>query len=1056
MNIASWNVRTLTDRKNSGRAERRTALVTRELKRYDIDIAALSETRFLDKGQITEEKAGYTLFWSGRSKDRKSGVGFAVKTDLVSRMESLPQGINDRIMTMRLPLLDKSYVTLISIYAPTMTNPEENKERFYQQLDEAIQKVPKQDKLILLGDFNARVGTSSDLWHGIIGKHGIGQENSNGKLLLTLCSQHKLAITNTFFQLKDHHKTTWMHPRSKHWHQIDHIICRQSDVQDFRITRAMRGAECSTDHVLLRSKVNIQVKKKRRPQGKKPPKKLDVRKMKTQETIENLQNNLSERLEHLTFRQGEIENNWAELRQQVSEAALETLGTMKRHHQDWFDENDDEIEALLNDKYVAHKIWLTDKTCSSKHNNFKQARSKLQRRLREMKDDWWKKKAEEIQMYADTKNTKMFYSSLKEVYGPRQVSTAPIKDIEGELLTDKQDIDKRFAEHFEQLLNRPSAIDPEAINEIPARKVNNQIDELPTVSEVSKAINELQSGKAAGPDGIPPEIFKGGGPVLVERLTEFLRLCWNDGNLPQDLKDARIVHLYKGKGDRSSCDNYRGISLLSIAGKILAKVILNRLNEHLLDEIVPESQCGFRKNRGTVDMIFASRQVQEKCREQNRDLYILFVDLTKAFDTVSRPGLWNILPRLGIPPKMVKMIKCFHEGMKAKLANGDDNNEFPVTNGVKQGCVLAPTLFSFIFSVMLLSAFKAADPGIEITYRTDGGVYKSQRLKAITKVSKALVRDLLYADDCAIVAHSEEDLQHLANALSTATKRYGLTISIKKTEVMYQPAPGTAKKVPEIKIDNQTLKNVDAFTYLGSTLTSNNSLDKEISSRIAKASASFGRLRKRVWDNRGLKIDTKCAVYRAVVLSALLYGCETWTAYRRHTKLLEQFHQRCLRSILKIDWFHRISNVQVLQQAALSGIEAILSLSQLRWAGHLIRMEDSRLPKQLFYCELSEGKRGIGRPKLRYKDKLKENLKNADVDTENWEELALNRASWRTTINKNIRKFEKANQQAREDKRAAAKEKPPTTSSTTTVTCSVCNRLCASQFGLRSHMRVHK
>ena len=225
---------------------------------------------------------------------------------------------------------------------------------------------------------------------------------------------------------------------------------------------------------------------------------------------------------------------------------------------------------------------------------------------------------------------------------------------------------------------------------------------------------------------------------------------------------------------------------------------------------------------------------------------------------------------------------------------------------------------------------------------------------------------------------------------------------------------------------------------------------------MAKASASFGHLRKRVWDNRGLKIDTKCAVYRAVVLSALLYGCETWTAYRRHTKLLEQFHQRCLRSILKIDWFHRISNVQVLQQAALSGIEAILSLSQLRWAGHLIRMEDSRLPKQLFYCELSEGKRGIGRPKLRYKDKLKENLKNADVDTENWEELALNRASWRTTINKNIRKFEKANQQAREDKRAAAKEKPPTTSSTTTVTCSVCNRLCASQFGLRSHMRVHK
>ena len=185
--------------------------------------------------------------------------------------------------------------------------------------------------MIILGDFNARVGSSSDSWKGIIGKHSTGQENSNGKLLLTLCSQHKLIITNTLFQLKNHHKTTWMHPRSKHWHQIDHIICRQSDAQDFRITKAMRGAECSTDHALLRSKVNILVKKKRRPQGKKPPKKLNVKKTESPEIFAQLQEKLAQNLE---FRQGDTENNWAELKKQISEAALETLGTLKRHNQD--------------------------------------------------------------------------------------------------------------------------------------------------------------------------------------------------------------------------------------------------------------------------------------------------------------------------------------------------------------------------------------------------------------------------------------------------------------------------------------------------------------------------------------------------------------------------------------------------------------------------------------------------------------------------------------------------------------------------------------------------
>ena len=129
-------------------------------------------------------------------------------------------------------------------------------------------------------------------------------------------------------------------------------------------------------------------------------------------------------------------------------------------------------------------------------------------------------------------------------------------------------------------------------------------------------------------------------------------------------------------------------------------------------------------------MIFAARQIQEKCREQNVDLYILFVDLTKAFDTVSRIGLWNILPRLGIPPRMLKMIQCFHEGMKARLVNGGEDDEFSVSNGVKQGCVLAPTLFSFLFSMMLLSAFKESDPGVQIRYRMDSGLFSVQSLKA--------------------------------------------------------------------------------------------------------------------------------------------------------------------------------------------------------------------------------------------------------------------------------------------------------------------------------------
>ena len=126
---------------------------------------------------------------------------------------------------------------------------------------------------------------------------------------------------------------------------------------------------------------------------------------------------------------------------------------------------------------------------------------------------------------------------------------------------------------------------------------------------------------------------------------------WDEEVIPQQLKYASISHLYK-KGNRQRCDNYRGISLLAIAGNILARVMLNRLIVHLEHGLLPESQCGFRGSRGTVDMIFAARQLQEKCQEQYDDLFITFIDVTKAFDNVCRDGLWLIMEKFGCRRKM--------------------------------------------------------------------------------------------------------------------------------------------------------------------------------------------------------------------------------------------------------------------------------------------------------------------------------------------------------------------------------------------------------------------
>ncbi len=300
-----------------------------------------------------------------------------------------------------------------------------------------------------------------------------------------------------------------------------------------------------------------------------------------------------------------------------------------------------------------------------------------------------------------------------------------------------------------------------------------ELDALPTVDELSKAIDSLARGKAPGSDGIPPEVIKAGQKsVLLDRLHELLLQCWEEGTVPQDMRDANIITLYKNKGDRSDCNNYRGISLLSIVGKVFARVVLYRLKV-LAERVYPEAQCGFRSQRSTIDMIFSLRQLQEKCREQRQPLYIAFIELTKAFDLVSRKGLFTLLHRIGCPPKLLKMVTSFHDKMKGTVQyDGLYSEAFLIQSGVKQGCVLAPTLFCIFFSLLLRGVF--------IRTRSDGNLFNLARLRANTKVRRVLIREMMFADDAALTAHTEDALQHLISSFARACDEFGLTISLKK------------------------------------------------------------------------------------------------------------------------------------------------------------------------------------------------------------------------------------------------------------------------------------
>jgi hypothetical protein len=265
----------------------------------------------------------------------------------------------------------------------------------------------------------------------------------------------------------------------------------------------------------------------------------------------------------------------------------------------------------------------------------------------------------------------------------------------------------------------------------------------------------------------------------------------------------------------------------------------------------------------------------------------------------------------------------------------------------------------------------------------------------------------------------------------------GLKLNESKTKILSTPSG----PIPcNLTANGQTIEEVKYFNYLGSIVNDRANMDEEITNRLNAASRSFWRLRERVFDSHDLTLSTKIAVYKAVVIPTMTYGCETWVNYRRHTKSLEKLQQRHLRQLLRIRWFHKISNAEVLRRSNCHSIDTILSRALLRWSGHVVRMNDNRLPKNILYGELTNGKRKQGGQRKRYKDNLHTVLKSVGRQSD-WETTVTNRSEWRGVV---------AECQGTENIR----RRGPTVGGEHP--CPECGRICLSWIGLHSHMRWHQ
>ena len=381
-------------------------------------------------------------------------------------------------------------------------------------------------------------------------------------------------------------------------------------------------------------------------------------------------------------------------------------------------------------------------------------------------------------------------------------------------------------------------------------------------------------------------------PSFSNVFMPFLSEVWTGGGVPQQRKDATIKVLYK-KSDRSDCNNYRGISLLSHAGKVLLKIVANRLSDYCeAHGILPDEQCGFRPERSTVGMLFVVRPLQKLARRRRIPLYMCFVDLQRAYDSDDGELLWKVLARAGVPEEMIGVIRQFHDGMQTqvRMDDGELSDWFEFTQGLRQGCVLYPLLFNIFFAVateVVLVRFSEDDTILKdlVYLEEEAGVGAGTPLER----ARRAVWGMLYADDAGVVSRSQEGLTRMMTTIVEVFGEFGLTMSEKKTDTLLmrasekQPKKGGPPPPPlVIKAAGQKYAQTAQFRYLGGLVNEDGELTQEINHRSRAAWACIRRFSRELFDRPRVPWRLKVRLLRAEAMEALLYGCMTWAPRREH------------------------------------------------------------------------------------------------------------------------------------------------------------------------------
>jgi hypothetical protein len=589
------------------------------------------------------------------------------------------------------------------------------------------------------------------------------------------------------------------------------------------------------------------------------------------------------------------------------------------------------------------KPWMTDeimelmetrRLCKGQVAEYREVNKQIKRKIRKAKEEWMNQKCRELEEIEKKNDALKVHQKVKEIAGLRRGKIpAKLFSENGKLavdITDKQTVWIKYVEKMFHDIRREA----ETVTLVEEERLEF------LKSEVANAVKVAKPRKAMGPDELPSEVIKLLDEDSIQKLTKLFNEIYATGEIPNEWLLSTFITLPK-KPTASKCDEYRMISLMSHLLKTFIRIIHSRIQSACEDSL-DESQFGFRKGFGTREALFMINVLFQKCRDQRRDVYVCFLDYEKAFDRVKHDDMMRILKERNVNAFDRRIVENLYWKQRAAIrVEGQETETVNICRGVRQGCILSPTLFNIYADDIIKKALHDAESGIRVNGKN--------------------INNIRYADDTVLFADSMEDLKNLVDKLNNEGQKYRLEINVAKTKLMII----SRNEYPEAQliINGKHVERVQEFKYLGAYISDQLEPLVEVKRRIGYAKTTFGKM-KNYLTNGAINMKRRQKMLKCYIHSVLLYGAEATTYTAQTIKRIEACEMWFYRRMLKIPWIKKVTNAEVLKRAGTERtILETIKKRKINYFETIMKEPKYELLRLVMQGKI-EGRRGRGRGKI--------------------------------------------------------------------------------------------